>query len=148
MIRRPPRSTLFPYTTLFRSQSLHASSHARKRLRVLLLRPRVAMAFDARDAGLPPPICGASVSIVYFHFSIFLFLLKDFLEVRQRQLQPVFQSHLGLPLENALSLGSVRATPSAIVLRQRLKNDRRFISKLFADALGKLQTGALPRLPH
>src|SRR3712207_8440310 len=24
MIRRPPRSTLFPYTTLFRSQVLHA----------------------------------------------------------------------------------------------------------------------------
>src|SRR5256886_17489981 len=24
MIRRPPRSTLFPYTTLFRSQFLHA----------------------------------------------------------------------------------------------------------------------------
>src|SRR5437667_12679363 len=24
MIRRPPRSTLFPYTTLFRSESLHA----------------------------------------------------------------------------------------------------------------------------
>src|SRR6185436_20505908 len=24
MIRRPPRSTLFPYTTLFRSRSLHA----------------------------------------------------------------------------------------------------------------------------
>src|SRR5260370_19198997 len=26
MIRRPPRSTLFPYTTLFRSQRLSASS--------------------------------------------------------------------------------------------------------------------------
>src|SRR5438034_2780006 len=25
MIRRPPRSTLFPYTTLFRSESEHAS---------------------------------------------------------------------------------------------------------------------------
>src|SRR2546430_7624445 len=25
MIRRPPRSTLFPYTTLFRSRHLHAS---------------------------------------------------------------------------------------------------------------------------
>src|SRR5258707_4394573 len=25
MIRRPPRSTLFPYTTLFRSSKLHAS---------------------------------------------------------------------------------------------------------------------------
>src|SRR5690554_7681189 len=29
MIRRPPRSTLFPYTTLFRSQ-LHAREHARQ----------------------------------------------------------------------------------------------------------------------
>src|SRR2546426_8747132 len=35
MIRRPPRSTLFPYTTLFRSQPdlderrLHAGQHAR-----------------------------------------------------------------------------------------------------------------------
>src|ERR1022692_1983332 len=27
MIRRPPRSTLFPYTTLFRSTSLHHSQH-------------------------------------------------------------------------------------------------------------------------
>src|SRR5258707_8591866 len=25
MIRRPPRSTLFPYTTLFRSEALHAA---------------------------------------------------------------------------------------------------------------------------
>src|SRR5438128_6583795 len=27
MIRRPPRSTLFPYTTLFRSQALGESGH-------------------------------------------------------------------------------------------------------------------------
>src|SRR5256885_8838930 len=27
MIRRPPRSTLFPYTTLFRSQHRHAARH-------------------------------------------------------------------------------------------------------------------------
>src|ERR1051326_9343082 len=40
MIRRPPRSTLFPYTTLFRSRGIHVSdffAHARssdpKRLR-------------------------------------------------------------------------------------------------------------------
>src|SRR2546430_11699654 len=33
MIRRPPRSTLFPYTTLFRSQVLHPAPerHARQR---------------------------------------------------------------------------------------------------------------------
>src|SRR5256885_5696415 len=28
MIRRPPRSTLFPYTTLFRSQGQHPGRHA------------------------------------------------------------------------------------------------------------------------
>src|SRR2546430_11274400 len=28
MIRRPPRSTLFPYTTLFRSHSLYLGRHA------------------------------------------------------------------------------------------------------------------------
>src|SRR3712207_8328802 len=28
MIRRPPRSTLFPYTTLFRSDHQHAHEHA------------------------------------------------------------------------------------------------------------------------
>src|SRR5436189_3762218 len=29
MIRRPPRSTLFPYTTLFRSDQAHRSRHHR-----------------------------------------------------------------------------------------------------------------------
>src|SRR5688572_32711810 len=28
MIRRPPRSTLFPYTTLFRSQAAQAAGHS------------------------------------------------------------------------------------------------------------------------
>src|SRR3712207_7804488 len=32
MIRRPPRSTLFPYTTLFRSPSLPGGGDARDRL--------------------------------------------------------------------------------------------------------------------
>src|SRR5258708_12606441 len=31
MIRRPPRSTLFPYTTLFRSNSLRDHRHCRNR---------------------------------------------------------------------------------------------------------------------
>src|SRR3712207_6896724 len=39
MIRRPPRSTLFPYTTLFRSEMSQAFSHCREALdiRVVLL---------------------------------------------------------------------------------------------------------------
>src|SRR2546426_8587795 len=32
MIRRPPRSTLFPYTTLFRSQIYHSLKRRRPRL--------------------------------------------------------------------------------------------------------------------
>src|SRR2546429_3362214 len=32
MIRRPPRSTLFPYTTLFRSRVIEICSGARRRL--------------------------------------------------------------------------------------------------------------------
>src|SRR2546430_6722719 len=37
MIRRPPRSTLFPYTTLFRSTRLQAHIEIRRRLRSLPL---------------------------------------------------------------------------------------------------------------
>src|SRR5256885_10875846 len=44
MIRRPPRSTLFPYTTLFRSVLVHGRDHARAR----------AVAEDiSRDTGNP-----------------------------------------------------------------------------------------------
>src|SRR3712207_6881511 len=36
MIRRPPRSTLFPYTTLFRSSGYGAARHGRPERRVAL----------------------------------------------------------------------------------------------------------------
>src|SRR5256885_3107881 len=44
MIRRPPRSTLFPYTTLFRSRTLHLAHHVEfrresRRLELALRRP-------------------------------------------------------------------------------------------------------------
>src|SRR5258708_26459353 len=42
MIRRPPRSTLFPYTTLFRSQVIE------KKIHVLALRSRVGEMLDSR----------------------------------------------------------------------------------------------------
>src|SRR3712207_8150791 len=49
MIRRPPRSTLFPYTTLFRSQD------AADRLRVLVLdRGDVQAQLEARTAPRHP----------------------------------------------------------------------------------------------
>src|SRR5256885_12301039 len=48
MIRRPPRSTLFPYTTLFRSSSsreLPASSR--------VLRPATCPSYPEKPCGLP-----------------------------------------------------------------------------------------------
>src|SRR3989442_9759315 len=46
MIRRPPRSTLFPYTTLFRSRRIYAAARPRRRGRVLLryVRPKTVTA--------------------------------------------------------------------------------------------------------
>src|SRR5258705_9701679 len=40
MIRRPPRSTLFPYTTLFRSRHFHCSARKRANERDKVLVPR------------------------------------------------------------------------------------------------------------
>src|SRR3712207_7201377 len=55
MIRRPPRSTLFPYTTLFRS-ALRRRGHARRLLaRGLAARPRPLPGAVPR----PAPVRGA-----------------------------------------------------------------------------------------
>src|SRR5690349_24531611 len=52
IIRRPPRSTLFPYTTLFRSLLLDAENHARETDHVLNLRGRVEPPQISRAAEL------------------------------------------------------------------------------------------------
>src|SRR3712207_7939113 len=51
MIRRPPRSTLFPYTTLFRSGAGGADRPPRRRMRVLRGRARPASAVAPGDRG-------------------------------------------------------------------------------------------------
>src|SRR3712207_7677563 len=49
MIRRPPRSTLFPYTTLFRSQAARHPEHRPQH------RPPVATAAQPRHTGAVEP---------------------------------------------------------------------------------------------
>src|SRR2546422_8611315 len=41
MIRRPPRSTLFPYTTLFRSQAEHLNVHGQFDVLARLAKPLI-----------------------------------------------------------------------------------------------------------
>src|SRR5256885_3937958 len=50
MIRRPPRSTLFPYTTLFRSRNGHADA--------LVHVPRQAAAVEPGRVGAAEPVAG------------------------------------------------------------------------------------------
>src|SRR3712207_8011752 len=56
MIRRPPRSTLFPYTTLFRSAEHRAGQHARAADG--LAEARVAPREHERDARTALPATG------------------------------------------------------------------------------------------
>src|SRR5258707_5819779 len=66
MIRRPPRSTLFPYTTLFRSRSTgngeaHERASARAKLALPCLARRCGSATTRSQSGSaaasPPPDC-------------------------------------------------------------------------------------------
>src|SRR2546422_5322176 len=51
MIRRPPRSTLFPYTTLFRSRLDHRANAVEVDAAGKTLGARAAVDDDRRDAG-------------------------------------------------------------------------------------------------
>src|SRR2546426_5898836 len=65
MIRRPPRSTLFPYTTLFRSHQSARAWGARpvaKRPRRAGSRARAATLALSSPLSPPPLVCGYSVS--------------------------------------------------------------------------------------
>src|SRR2546426_8112753 len=61
MIRRPPRSTLFPYTTLFRSRRPRARSSTlpSPRARHAVGLPRAAVRSPPRPRAPPPPPFGA-----------------------------------------------------------------------------------------
>src|SRR5688572_32710693 len=70
MLRRPPRSTLFPYTTLFRSQIederagvlprnvKRAVAAPRRQAEALRLRGRGAAPFEQVRPGMKPPLLG------------------------------------------------------------------------------------------
>src|SRR2546422_4714673 len=67
MIRRPPRSTLFPYTTLFRSsdpeRTLYARARTRRRWDVARVRRRGDRARpQGRDQGAPAGDRGAGLA--------------------------------------------------------------------------------------
>src|SRR3712207_8267780 len=63
MIRRPPRSTLFPYTTLFRSLDTGADDYLRKPFSFPVLVARVHALLRRAALGEPPPLTVGDLSL-------------------------------------------------------------------------------------
>src|SRR3990167_2397805 len=70
MIRRPPRSTLFPYTTLFRSSELRAASSSQHRRSAAARRP-------APTDGPPQDRKSTRLNSTYSQISHALFFFND-----------------------------------------------------------------------
>src|SRR3712207_1614295 len=67
MIRRPPRSTLFPYTTLFRSREHAAASEEIDRVRRLLCSEPRGHADMYGGFLVPPDDDGAHLGVLFWH---------------------------------------------------------------------------------
>src|SRR5207249_11487318 len=65
MLRHPPRSTLFPYTTLFRSRDHHALAHAaRELMRVLVQALRGGRDLDQVEYALGVRECRSAIELL------------------------------------------------------------------------------------
>src|SRR3712207_7389226 len=84
MIRRPPRSTLFPYTTLFRSgigarqRRAADRDHVRRRRRVARGRPAVAGAGEVADAGQDRKSTRLNSSHANISYAVFCLKKKNY----------------------------------------------------------------------
>src|SRR2546422_7712248 len=77
MIRRPPRSTLFPYTTLFRSlQEIVANSIATQRLAMILLSVFSALALVLSAIGIYGDRKSTRLNSSHGYISYAVFCLK------------------------------------------------------------------------
>src|SRR2546425_12749226 len=65
MIRRPPRSTLFPYTTLFRSQGLPGPAILRSLSRLIIVADLLLPVYPGMAPRTPETPCAAQISQVY-----------------------------------------------------------------------------------
>src|SRR5207248_8805691 len=97
MIRRPPRSTLFPYTTLFRSVGGRAHGGTRRRRRARgrgSIRGRRGMWRSWRGrTHSPPPRCRRSEEHTSELQSPYDLVCRLLLEKKKKQQQPIYITH-------------------------------------------------------
>src|SRR2546429_1503235 len=104
MIRRPPRSTLFPYTTLFRSREgavAHSRRHCRRLTRAAALlpsrKPQVkTLTFSLYFWGLRPPLCERTAALWLTGHLVSLARSKTRLARRSEEHTSELQSRLHL----------------------------------------------------
>src|SRR5260370_8999654 len=102
MIRRPPRSTLFPYTTLFRSRSRSSDRAASWRIR-RPHRPRTPTGFPLE---LRPSRSEEHTSELQSHLNLVCRLLLEKKKKTQRTTQPP-----ALDVRQALHASYIAAAP-------------------------------------
>src|SRR5256885_4689844 len=101
MIRRPPRSTLFPYTTLFRSRALHIHAGIKERQHRRILRhrdqqiPEIARSVLLKQLELPERLDRKSTRLNSSHLviSYAVFCLKKKTIVETRSIRLTALSH-------------------------------------------------------
>src|SRR5260370_31125389 len=106
MIRRPPRSTLFPYTTLFRSFGKDRDAHARQSQQALL--PPTHASSLSRLSRMGHPESGAHPSQTLVSFCKVFFIDSRL---------PIFSSMSAI-------LASARARIAALVVLRDTRSDR------------------------
>src|SRR2546422_1926542 len=84
MIRRPPRSTLFPYTTLFRSRGGHV---------VVTNTTGLQMAGITPDAANPPDRKSTRLNSSHGYISYAVFCLKKKKQAGKLRLRTILQPH-------------------------------------------------------
>src|SRR2546430_9681024 len=85
MIRRPPRSTLFPYTTLFRSHRRSNVAECRELLRLLRAdRLRRLGLFQVRSDGLAKR--GVRSAVLLQHVRLLRRIARQVVQLRSRRL--------------------------------------------------------------
>src|SRR5690242_20953214 len=99
MIRRPPRSTLFPYTTLFRSDAVHsardAGGHPCKSLaRVPATRREDVLQWVAWFPDLSPSRSEEHTSELQSHVNLVCRLLLEKKKKKKKTIQDIEDQHL------------------------------------------------------